>query len=404
VNDPVEIMRLGHAGDGVASDGTFIPYTVPGDVVRLAGPPRSHPPEILTAGPTRTAPICGHFGICGGCALQHVETQAYLDWKREQVLGALAQRGFTGIAVEAIRAVGPATRRRAVLKARRTRNGVALGFYEPESRNLVDLAECPVLVPAIANALPRLRSALADLLKPDDTAELHITHTREGLDVSLKWKRKTSADTLVALSVFANAMDLARLVWNGELVALARSPTLEIGGHFVQLPPEPFLQATAEGEAILQSLVREGVGAAKNVADIFSGCGTFGLFLAKGRSIAAFESNAEMLAALSAAARARGSNVTVERRDLFRRPLFPTELTKFDAVVINPPRPGAKAQSEQLARSSVPRVVYVSCNPASFTRDARILADGGFRVARVVPLDQFVWSPHVELVAELTRD
>jgi 23S rRNA (uracil1939-C5)-methyltransferase len=397
VSEPVEILRLGHAGDGVASDGSFVRYTVPGDVVRVS------PFEIVTPGPSRILPACSHFGKCGGCALQHVERETYLAWKRALVIAALAQRGFADVPAEPIRAVGPGTRRRAVFKARATGKGVALGFYEPESQNLVDIGECPILVPQLEQSLPNFRRALKKLMRAGDGADLHVTSTESGLDVSLKWKRATSPDVLMDLSSFAQEMSLARLIWNGELVALSDPPMIRIGKHKVYLPPESFLQPTEEGETILRATVAEGVGDRKRIADLFAGCGAFALALAEGRTILAAEDNAEMIAALAAAARERGSDVAAERRDLFRRPFLPAELQGFDAVVINPPRPGAKAQCEQLARSAVAKIVYVSCNPASFSRDARLLCDGGFALKRVFPVDQFVWSPHVELVAELER-
>ncbi len=400
----VEILKLGHAGDGVTANGLFLPYTVPGDVVRLTEDAKPRVAEIVTAGAWRKIPDCAHFGKCGGCALQHVDTQAYLTWKRDLIVTALAQRGFETIEFDPMRAVAPHTRRRAVLKARRNREGVALGFYEPESRNLVDISVCPILAPALAKVLPKLRTALASLLREGDTAELHTTATDAGLDISLKWKRGPSMNTLMALAEFAQRLDLARLSWNGDIITVAREPYLRIGKHTVYLPIEPFLQPTREGEAMLQALVGEGVGAAKRIADLFAGCGTFALSLAEGRSVAAVEDNALMLAALDAAARAQGSKAVIERRDLFRRPLMASELKRFDAVVIDPPRPGAKAQAEQLAASEVPRIIYVSCSPSSFARDARILADGGYHLRRVTPVDQFLWSPHVELVAVLERE
>lgn len=400
----VEILKLGHAGDGVTADGLFLPYTVPGDVVRLTEDAKPRVAEIVTAGAWRKTPDCTHFGQCGGCALQHVESQAYLAWKRDLVVTPLTQRGFESIEVDPIRAVAPRTRRRAVLKARRNREGVALGFFEPESRNLVDISVCPILTPALGKALPKLRTALASLLREGDSAELHTTATDAGLDISLKWKRGPSMNTLTALAEFAQRLDLARLSWNGDIIAVARVPYLRFGRHIVYLPIEPFLQPTREGEAMLQALVAEGVGNAKKIADLFAGCGTFALSLVDGRSVTAVEDNALMLAALDGAARAQGSKAVIERRDLFRRPLMPDELKRFDAVVIDPPRPGAKAQAEQLAASLVPRIVYVSCSPSSFARDARILADGGYRLRRVTPVDQFLWSPHVELVAVLERE
>jgi len=251
--------------------------------------------------------------------------------------------------------------------------------------------------------LPRLRAQLAALLHDGETVELHVTAIGDAIDLSLKLKRPRDADLLSALAEFASALKLARLTWNGELIALNEAPTLRVGRYTVTLPPEAFLQPTAEGEGILQSLVTEGVGAAKHVADLFAGCGTFALALAEAREVHAVESDAAMMAALAAAARAGRARVTTEERDLFRRPLLPGELARFDAVVLDPPRPGAQAQALVLAASRVPCIAYVSCNPASFARDARVLADGGYRLTRVQPVDQFVWSAHTELVAFFGR-
>jgi 23S rRNA (uracil1939-C5)-methyltransferase len=405
MTETVEILRLGHAGDGITEDGLFVPYTVPGDVVRVIREgPRGQLQDIVTPGPSRAEPVCSHFGRCGGCALQMMAEGPYLAWKRDLVLNALAQRGLTDVPVEEIRAGAPGTRRRAMFKARADSGRVALGFYEPESRRLVDIAECPVLVPALARLIGPLKAQLAQILKPGETAELHVTATETGVDLSLRIKRARGPDLLMALSELAAALNLTRLSWNGETVAMAATPAMSVGRFTVALPPESFLQPTKEGEAIVQGLVREESGNARRIADLFSGCGTFALDLAEGRAIHAVDSASSQIEALAAAAKAGRANLTVETRDLFRRPLLASELARFDAVVLDPPRIGASAQVQALAQSVVPTVLYVSCNPASFARDARVLSDGGYRLTRVVPLDQFLWSPHVELFARFKRD
>jgi 23S rRNA (uracil1939-C5)-methyltransferase len=403
--ETVEILRLGHAGDGITEDGLFVPCTVPGDVVRVIREgARGRLQGIVTPGPSRTEAVCAHFGRCGGCALQMMAQGAYLAWKRDLVLNALKQRGFTHVPVEEIRAVPPGTRRRAMFKARGDSERVAMGFYEAESRRLVDISECPVLVPALVRLIGPLKLQLAQILKPNETTELHATATETGVDLSLKIKRSRRPDLLMALSELASALKLARLNWNGETVAMAATPAMSIGRFTVALPPESFLQPTKEGEAILQKLVREEAGSARRIADLFSGCGTFALDLAEGRAIHAVDSAEPQIEALMAGAKAGRANLTAETRDLFRRPLLASELARFDAVVLDPPRPGATAQVQALAQSAVPTVLYVSCNPASFARDARILVDGGYRLTRVVPLDQFLWSPHVELFARFVRE
>ncbi len=400
----VEILKLGHAGDGVTSEGDFVPYTVPGDLVRISRMgKRAQVEEVLKSGAWRAEPRCRHFGRCGGCALQHVSLQPYLAWKRDLVLSALAQRGFNDVQVEPIRAVPPGTRRRAMFKARRSGNEVELGFYEPQSRNLVDIGECPVLVPALESLIAPLKRNLGALIGANETAELHATAMHSGVDLSIKLKRVRTPDVLMSLSQFASATKVARLSWNGEAVAIAQTPIERVGRFTVELPPEAFLQPTAEGENILQSLLRDEAGNAAPIADLFSGWGAFTLALADARAVHAVDSAAPQIEALKRAARAGRADVTAETRDLYRRPLLAAELARFETVVLDPPRPGAKAQVEALAQSGVARVLYVSCNPASFARDARILVDGGFELGRIVPLDQFLWSPHVELFALFAR-
>jgi 23S rRNA (uracil1939-C5)-methyltransferase len=400
-------VRIAHGGDGVTADGLFVPYTVPGDVVRIARDgDRGLVVEIVSSGPTRVTPPCKHFGICGGCALQHVARDAYLAWKREQVVTTLTQRGFDNAPVGEIVSIPPATRRRANFKARLGEGGVQLGFYEPNSRTLVDIHECHILVPTLQNLIAPLRATLSRTLHKNETAELLATATDAGIDLSLKLKRARSPDFLMALGELANTLKLARLAWNGEVAAQRAQPVLRVGKFDVALPVEPFLQPSAEGERILQHFVVEAVTGAKRVADLFAGCGTFALMLAPAHRVYAADLGGAMIEALDAAARAggAGANVTTETRDLFRRPLLEHELKRFDAVVLDPPRPGAKAQSEALAGSRVPRIVYASCNVASFARDARILCNGGYRLTRVTPIDQFIWSPHVELAAVFERE
>jgi 23S rRNA (uracil1939-C5)-methyltransferase len=332
-----------------------------------------------------------------------VAGDAYLAWKRDLVVTALKQRGFADVPVDAIHAVSPGTRRRANFKAQLRGDQVAVGFYEAGSRNLVDLRECPILVPELARLIPLMRKHLATVLRANETAELLVTLTDTGIDLALTLKRKREADLLMGLSALASALKLARLSWNGEDVAIAGAPSLRIGRFSVDLPPSAFLQPTKEGERMLQNFVLEASKGARAVADLFAGCGTFTLVLAEKHAVHAVDSIAPQIDALLAGARKGGARVTGETRDLFRRPLLATELARFDAVVLDPPRPGASAQAKTLAESKVAKVLYVSCNAASFARDARVLVDGGYRLERVHPIDQFLWSPHVELFAEFGR-
>lgn len=402
--ETVKILKVGHAGDGVTEEGLFVPYTVPGDVVRIAREgARARLRDVVTPGPWRIQPPCPHFGRCGGCALQHVAREPYLQWKRDLIVAALKQRGFSDVPVEDIHAVSPGTRRRANFKAQASRTGVLVGFYEAASRNLVDLSECPILVPQLARLMAPLRTHLAGLMRPNETAELFATLTDSGVDLALKLKRARAPDLLMALSELASSLRLARLSWNGDDVAVAATPIINIGRFQVALPPDAFLQPTKEGERFLQSQIVTSAAKAPRLADLFSGCGTFALALAGEHAVHAVDSVAPQIEALSAAAKRGGAKLSSEVRDLFRRPLLPPELSRFDAVVLDPPRPGAAEQARALAQSAVARILYVSCNTASFARDARILADGGYRLECVRPLDQFLWSPHVELFAEFSR-
>ena len=410
----VRIAHLGHVGDGVAELGghpLYVPYTLPGEEVRieLESEGRARAVEILTPSPARIAPACVHFGTCGGCALQHMAPGAYADWKRDQLAAALAARGLkTDIAP--LVSIAPQTRRRASFAATRTRKGVTLGYYEPASHRIVPVQTCPVLRPEIEQALPRLGQLVAPGLSRKGRVSIAVTMTANGLDVHVTGG---IADPSLAiretLAQSARALDLARLTWGEEIIAARRPPSIDLSGVAVTPPPGAFLQACAEAEATLIRLVGEAVGPAKSVLDLFAGCGTFTLALARRASVRAIDSVGPQLEALAAAVRAQGPGlglkpIVTERRDLAHRPLLPDEMARTEAVIFDPPRSGAKAQAEQLARAAVPKIAAVSCNPATFARDARTLVDGGYRLTHITPVDQFLWSPHIELVGVFSRE
>ncbi len=402
----VEILRIGHKGDGETGQGVFVPFTVPGDKAAVADDgDRVRIVELVVKGPTRATPPCKHFTFCGGCALQHVEAEAYRAWKQEQVVQALAQRGITDVEVAPLVAVAPRTRRRAVLTAKLVEGAVMIGFQERGSHHIVDMAECHVLHPDLFALVAKLRAQLASILPEHARAEIDIMRADNGIDMSLGVGRTTLDPALRSkLANLAAQLGLVRLTVNGELVAQSTPPIIRWAGAEVTPPPGAFLQAVPEAEEILQSLVTEAVGKAKRVADLFAGCGAFTFALARHAAVAAFDSETDAIAALTAARNAPGLKpITAERRDLFRRPLLQHELDAFDAVVIDPPRAGAKAQAEQLATSKVKTIAAVSCSPATFARDARILIDGGYKLKSVTPVDQFLWSPHIELVAIFGR-
>ena len=412
MTEQLKITRLGHRGDGVAdtSDGpVYVPYTLPGETVTVepvAGhPDRRHLINVNRPSHERTEPVCKHFGACGGCALQHWSLAEYHLWKRSLVVEALAQANVMAPVGDLIDAHG-AGRRRAVLHARRgTHDVLEVGFTAPRAHHIVAIDECPILAPELGGAL-RAAWAIAEMLKPaGKPLDIQATATNSGLDIDVRGSGALNAERLSELARIAEAQSLARLTRHGELVAQRTQPLLQVGRAYVPLPPGAFLQATAEGEKTLARLVVEHIGKAKHVADLFTGIGTFALRLAETVRVSAADSDAGMIKALErGASTASGLKpVEAQTRDLFRRPFMASELKALDAVVFDPPRQGAEAQARELAKSAVPVVVAVSCDGATFTRDAKILIDGGYKLATVTPVDQFRYSHHVEIVAKFVR-
>jgi 23S rRNA (uracil1939-C5)-methyltransferase len=405
------IERLGHRGDGIA-DGPegplYMPYVLPGETVEVepvpGHPDRRHMVRIEVASPERIAPICSHFGVCGGCALQHWYASRYRAWKRELVVSALAQAGLDAPIDDLVDAHG-AGRRRAVFHARRgTPDVLEVGFAAYRAHHVVPIDRCPVLAPELAGAI-EAAWAIAELLRPARKAlDIQVTASEAGLDVDVRGSGALAPTLVSRLAGLAAAHHLARLTRHGELIAQRAAPTVHMGRAQVVLPPGAFLQATAEGEAALARLVVAHVGDAGLVADLFAGVGPFALRLADRARVSAVDADAAAIAALRQAAATPGFKpVEAQVRDLFRRPLAAAELARFDAVVFDPPRQGAQAQARALADSGVAIVVAVSCNPATFARDVRHLVDGGYRLEAVTPVDQFRYSAHVEIVARLVR-
>lgn len=347
--------------------------------------------------------LCRHFGICGGCAFQDKPAEACLAMRRAEVTAALTRVGLS-TEVASVFAVPPMSRRRATFKALKTTKGVLFGFHAAKSHDIVDMQECRVLTAPLATLVPGLRAMLAEILDPGEGAELKVADTLTGADVSLRWGRKNDAATLAALARWAARLKLARISRHGEpLVELSR-PTVRFGKAVVAPPPEAFLQPTLAGENALQAFACDTLAKAKKVADLFSGCGTFSLPLAGFARVHAVELEADHLAALAAAAKQPGlKEVAVEKRNLLKRPLNGPELTAFDGICLDPPRAGAVEQARALADSKVKRIAYVSCNAETFARDAAVLTVGGFRLVRVLPVDQFLWSAHVELAGAFVR-
>ena len=410
MTERLTISRLGHRGDGIADtpDGpVYVPYTLPGEMVEVepvpGHPDRRHLLRLESASPERIAPICQHFGICGGCQTQHWDFAHYRDWKRGLVIEALRQAGLDAPVGELIDAHGEG-RRRAVFHARRSPHGVLeVGFSAWRAHQIVGIDRCPVLAPLLDGALPAAW-AIAESIGPGKPLDIQVTATEAGMDVDVRGSGSLGPRHTAALASLAEKHRLARLTRHGELIVQRTPPTMRMGKATVTLPPGAFLQATAEGEATLARLVSEHVGKVKAVADLFCGVGPFALRLAEHARVTAADADGPAVAALRQAAKTPGLKpVAVEARDLFRRPLAPDELKAFDAVVFDPPRQGAEAQARQLAASRASLVVAVSCNAATFARDARILSDGGYRLTSVTPVDQFRYSSHVEIVGRFER-
>ncbi len=349
--------------------------------------------------------LCRHFGTCGGCLYQDVPDEAYRARKRDFIVDALARNGLGNADIADIVEVGAGTRRRAAFKAAKQNGSTLIGFHAAASHDIVDMHECLVLTPTLFASVSGLRDMMDALLVEGEKAELFVTETINGTDVAIRWKKALTPATIATGARWAGRLRLARLTANTELVFEHEAPVVELGGVRVPPPAEGFLQPTAKGETLLKAKVIETAKSAKSVADLFSGCGTFALPLARAARVHAVESDKAALAALAAAVRGASGlkPVTIEPRDLFKRPLTAPELAPFDLVVLDPPRVGAMAQVRELAQSKIRRIAYVSCNADSFARDAIVLTSAGFRMGPVTPIDQFLWSSHIEVVATFTR-
>jgi len=401
------IDRVGHQGDGIALSGAgqvYIPYTLPGETVIIdRHGDRGDLRRNVSPSADRIDPICRYFGVCGGCALQHWRQESYRAWKRGLVVAALAREEIEAPVGDLVDAHGEG-RRRAVLHARRTREGVAVGFMAHRSHVVVAIEHCPVLAPALARAFAIGERIAAELAAGNKPLDLQFTASEGGLDVDLRGSGPLDAAARSSLARTAAEERLARLTRHGEIVAQLAEPTVRVERARVALPPGAFLQATEAGENALAGFVREAAAGASNIADLFCGVGTFALRLAENAGVLAIDADTAAVGALARAAKAPGLKpVEATARDLFRRPLAAAEFKGFDAVVLDPPRQGAEAQARALARAAVPRAIYVSCDPASFARDARILCHGGYQLAGVTPVDQFRYSAHVELVGVFDR-
>jgi 23S rRNA (uracil1939-C5)-methyltransferase len=412
VVERLAIDHVGHRGDGVAYlDGTavYVRYTLSGETAEVEAvsghPDRRNLLRVETASPQRIAPFCPHFGVCGGCAIQHWDAAHYRAWKRNVVVETLAQAKLDCDVAPLVDAHGLGRRRMTLHGRIGTHDVLKIGFTAAHSHDIIPIDRCPILDPRLSGALDAGWAIAEPLIAVGKPLDIQITATDNGLDVDVRGSGPLPAPMIAKLASSAEKHRLARLTRHGELVLLRKAPTIRIGGAQLLLPPGSFLQATVTGEETLAAQVAERAGRARHIADLFCGVGPFALRLAAKARVAAFDSDAGAIAALQNAAAATPGlkPLKAEARDLFRRPLTREELRDFDAVVLDPPRQGAQAQSVQLAASKVAVVIAVSCNATTFARDARILVDGGYRIETVTPVDQFRHTPHVELVARFVR-
>lgn len=402
------IESLGAKGDGVAhlgGEAVFVPFALPGETVEVERQgDRATLVSLVSISADRRPAPCPHFGTCGGCDLQHADEALYRAFKRDLVRTAFESRG---IAVEVAPLVpcAPATRRRTVFSGAREGNRIVFGFFEQLTNRVAPIETCLIAVPEIVARLADLKALaliVADRKRP---MRMSVTATSSGLDIALSETAKMTESVRQSIVAFSLRRDFARVALDEEVIVETRKPTVDIGGITVAPPPGSFLQAVASAETAMAELVTDHLGPSKSVADLFCGVGTFALRLAAASAVHAVETEADALGALDRARRGASGlkPITTERRDLFRRPLTTKELNRFDGIVFDPPRAGAELQAREMAGCKAKRIAAVSCNPATLARDVRLLLDGGYRLTSVTPIDQFLWSHHVEAVALLER-
>ncbi|MBX4865474.1 class I SAM-dependent RNA methyltransferase [Rhizobium bangladeshense] len=413
--ETVTIEKLGAQGDGIAShaDGpVYVPFSLPGETVAIARvKSQGTIMSIAAPSPDRQEPPCRHFGpdgvngTCGGCTLQHLADGPYRDFKRQLVIDALKSKGLTPDVGEIVPA-RPGERRRLVFAARRTERDMLIGFNQAESHHIVAIEECPISSAGIVARLPAIKAIAASLATSAEPFRVAVLETLSGLDIAAdEIKKLSDPQRRKAIETVLGLRGIARVTLNGEILVEPSKPLIDFGGVSVSPPPGGFAQATKPAEEAMAELVLAHAGKAKRIADLFAGAGTFSLRLARIGRVHAVEAEAKALAALDQAARkTQGLKpVTIEKRDLFRRPLMTQEFKPYDAVVFDPPRAGAEFQCKELARSAVKKIAAVSCNPLTLARDLAILVEGGYRITGVTPIDQFLWASHVEVVATLEK-
>ncbi len=412
------IDHIGAGGDGVANEGGqtyYVPFTAPGDRI-TATPTEARGKgqaatldDILSPGPDRISPACRHFGTCGGCALQHLSPEFTADWKRQKIRESLSMAGISDAEVLPTLTSPPGSRRRVELIAAKRKKGVMIGFHLRRSHQIFDVGDCPLLAPGLLALVKPLRAMLPSVLPRNSTAKVMATVTSNGPDLVITADTDLDLEKREILAAFTAENELSRLSWQQgattppEVVSARLPADISLAGVDVTLPPGGFLQASADGERTLASFATEALTGAGHIVDLFAGVGSFTFPLAGAARVHAVEGDAELASGLQAAANRAIRPITTETRDLFHRPLLAEELNGYDGLLFDPPRAGAKAQAEEIAKSTLPTVVAISCNPVTFARDVALLIDGGYSLGPVRPVDQFLWSPHIEMAAVLRR-
>lgn len=400
----VKIERLGLMGDGIAAGPIYVPRALPGEVVSgdIEGQ-RMNAPRVLEPSGARIKAVCPHYNACGGCALMHAREDFVATWKREAVAQALAAQGIEA-EVLAPMTSGAGTRRRAVLSGRRTKKGALVGFHGRASDQITPIPDCVVLHPDLVAAIPSLEEMTRLAASRSSEVRYHMFVGDTGIDLAVTGAKPLDGPLRAELARFGS--DFARVTWAGETVLLAAAPGVRFGTARIEPPAGAFLQATPEGEAALVAHALKGIAGAKRVVDLFAGCGTFTFPAAARATVHAVEGDQPLIDALDHGVRHNKGfkPITSEQRDLFRNPVIAEDLARFDAAIIDPPRAGAEAQTREMAQARIPRISSISCNPVTFARDALILIDAGYRLGPVQVVDQFRWSPHIELAATLSLE
>jgi len=415
----LEITELGASGDGIGfleGNQYYVPFTMPGDHVQIENPEKrgngflATLVNILTPSSNRSTPKCRHFGTCGGCSLQHIGDAELADWKQARVESTLQKAGIVNTLVNPTITSPENSRRRVEFVAAKRKKGVMIGYHLRRSKQIFDVGECPLIKQQILALVKPLRAMLPTVMPRNSKARLTITDTTNGLDLLITANFSIDLEAREILANFAQTNKLCRICWYDEeeklleQVSAIRPAEIAIGSKQGLIPPGGFLQATLEGQEALIRLALEALPSGAKILDLFSGCGSFSLPAAhQAKAVRAIEGDEELIFALQNAANKYMLPITTETRDLFRNPLIPDELNKFDAIIIDPPRAGATAQVEEIASCNVQHVVFISCNPVSYARDVKLLTDNGYELKEVTPIDQFRWSSHVELFSVLEK-